>query len=196
MFDLSQTFMKSTSPSFSARSVGTVSALTALAADPSSAAVVLSSVENLALGSTTSVDVDNDGQEDFEFLSAQGLTVSGKTTEDQFLSNDPPSGTVRLFTPGEALTISLSGDDAVQSISRSSPSNYAGFRFDNASGTHLGWVEFAHDGLDSTIIRMAWESEPETSIEVGAVPETSTLGLATLGGCLLWSRRRKPGRHA
>lgn len=68
---------------------------------------------------------------------------------------------------------------------------FLGFRFEGTAGKHYGYVEIR--GSDSgrfSILSYAWESEPDTAIVAGAVPEPSTtLFLSLLAPCL-WRRRR------
>lgn len=65
---------------------------------------------------------------------------------------------------------------------------YVGFRFDaGGTTTNYGWLHLTYDGATSLIIdEWAYETDADTSIVVGAVPEPGTalllgLGLAMLG---------------
>jgi hypothetical protein len=77
---------------------------------------------------------------------------------------------------------------------------YFGFKFTNGSGTHFGWGEITIDGTPLgagfTINQAYYESTPNGSIQVGAVPEASqmaALALLSLGaaGLKVWRRGSK-----
>ncbi len=70
---------------------------------------------------------------------------------------------------------------------------FIGFRFDIAGSQHYGWAELNFNGDQLTITRWAYESVAGRSIDVGAIPEPSSLGLLGLGaaGVLAMRRRRK-----
>lgn len=72
---------------------------------------------------------------------------------------------------------------------------YLGLRFERADGFHYGWAEvsFAANLQAGSIHGMAWESDPETAIQAGAianVPEPGTLSL--VGAGVAFVARRRP----
>jgi hypothetical protein len=74
-------------------------------------------------------------------------------------------------------------------------SNFLGFRFDINGSLHYGWADIVIQGGDVTIARWAYESDADTAIHVGAIPEPSSLALLGLGaaGVLALRRRDKKG---
>lgn len=70
--------------------------------------------------------------------------------------------------------------------------NYIGFRFDNAGNTHYGWAQLDVAGASITVSRWAYESDADTAIHIGTIPEPSSFALLGLGaaGILGWRRRR------
>jgi hypothetical protein len=70
---------------------------------------------------------------------------------------------------------------------------FFGLSFQLSGQTHYGWVEISEDATTQTIHRWAYETTPNTAIEVTAVPEPSSailLGLGTLGISVLRRRKR------
>ena len=75
---------------------------------------------------------------------------------------------------------------------------YLGMKFDDGAGTvNYGWAEITLDqaGQNQTIElhAYAYETETDTAIKTGAIPEPSTLGILALGavGLAAWRRRQK-----
>jgi len=74
---------------------------------------------------------------------------------------------------------------------------YLGLSFDIEGETHYGWLRLSHD-LDApnggylhlTVHDWAWETEPNTPIVAGAVPEPASVVLALLGAMSVWILRR------
>lgn len=74
-----------------------------------------------------------------------------------------------------------------------------GFRFTSGGATHYGWAHlFATAQLlppsaQAGIVQWAYESQPNTSITVGAVPEPMSAALLLVGGPALLRRSRPRG---
>ncbi|MGC6458519.1 MAG: PEP-CTERM sorting domain-containing protein [Akkermansiaceae bacterium] len=69
---------------------------------------------------------------------------------------------------------------------------YLGFRFEGEQGTHYGYALFTDTfSKGTTILATAWESEPDTPIIAGAIPEPSSALLAIIGTLLGISRRKR-----
>jgi hypothetical protein len=68
---------------------------------------------------------------------------------------------------------------------------YFGLSFQISGQTHYGWVEISEDVSTQTIHRWAYESTPNSSIEVGAIPEPSALLLFGFGSLGVIARRRR-----
>jgi hypothetical protein len=75
---------------------------------------------------------------------------------------------------------------------------YLGFRFEREGGLHYGWIAlsgYAFYGQEIYVYSWAYESEPDTALAVGQIPEPTVPALLGLG---LWfgMKRRKPYRNA
>ena len=69
---------------------------------------------------------------------------------------------------------------------------YLGFRFEGEEGTHYGYALFTDTfSKGTTILATAWESEPNTSIIAGAIPEPSSVLLVGIAGLLGITRRKR-----
>ena len=69
-------------------------------------------------------------------------------------------------------------------------SGYLGVRFEGEEGTHYGYVHLNGEGvLNFNVISYAYESEPNTPILTGAIPEPSTTFALFLSSLMLWRRR-------
>jgi hypothetical protein len=71
--------------------------------------------------------------------------------------------------------------------------NYIGVNLQLTDGSHYGWLRIVSDSGDAGGIILDWahETQPNTPILAGAVPEPSTWTLLALGmGFLVWRRRR------
>jgi hypothetical protein len=75
---------------------------------------------------------------------------------------------------------------------------YLGVSFEMQGETHYGWIRLSHDlyapapdYFNLTIREWAWETESDTPIAAGAVPEPSSALLALIGGVSVWFLRRQ-----
>lgn len=69
-------------------------------------------------------------------------------------------------------------------------SGYLGVRFEGDEGTNYGYVHLNGERvLNFNVISYAYESEPNTPILTGAIPEPSTTFALFLSSLMLWRRR-------
>ena len=157
-------------------------------------------------------DVDADGNHDFRldsgfggvyvYLDSAGLNGSGvlqragavNVGEVANLGTAPIAigQTVAGYQWGTAerriVTVDDPGNDFWNGVQ--GDQNFIGFRFESNDGTHYGWAQLEIGSL--TIVNAAYESDPDTAITLGAVPEPSNLALLGLGiAGLSMMRRRK-----
>ncbi len=70
---------------------------------------------------------------------------------------------------------------------------FVGLEFESPNGTHYGWLDI--EGLSgSSQLRVrgwAYETEPNTGIVAGAIPEPSSLALLLAGAFGIWTLRKK-----
>lgn len=69
--------------------------------------------------------------------------------------------------------------------------NLLGFRFDSNGDLLYGWAEVQISGSEVTITRWAYESDADTAIHVGTVPEPNALALLGMGAAGVLAMRRK-----
>ena len=97
------------------------------------------------------------------------------------------------------LTVGLQGAPLQTSFVPDVPfeQKYLGVRFERNGAMHYGWVGisgYANIGQEIYIHAWAYESEPNTAIIVGQIPEPAAGLLAAISGLLVGLRRkRKPG---
>lgn len=82
--------------------------------------------------------------------------------------------------------------DSDEQLSGGDQTDFVGVALELGDGTHFGYVEVLSSGFNGgTIVSFAFESEPNTPIIAGAVPEPSLRLLALLGGFVFLFRRRR-----
>jgi len=120
------------------------------------------------------------------YRSSQLIGPDSETTVVRFVSPDSGAGTRRL-TKGFPLP-----DPREAERNFLNQTAYLGFRFQSEEGLHYGYALFTDTtSRGTTLLATAWESEPNTAIVAGAVPEPSTTLLLSLaGGSLLFWRKR------
>jgi hypothetical protein len=120
------------------------------------------------------------------YRSSQLIGPHSETTVVRFVSPDSGAGTRRL-TKGFPLP-----DPREAERNFLNQTAYLGFRFQGEEGLHYGYALFTDTtSRGTTLVATAWESEPDTAIVAGAVPEPSTTLLLSLaGGSFLFWRRR------
>ncbi len=80
--------------------------------------------------------------------------------------------------------------DTFEAQSGGDPTDFVGIELEFDGNTHFGYVEILSSGFNGgTVVSFAYETEPNTPILAGAIPEPSSLLLASLG--LLTRLRRK-----
>ncbi|YCM43318.1 hypothetical protein V2O64_18600 [Verrucomicrobiaceae bacterium 227] len=164
------------------------------------------------------MDVNNDGITDWtigthstQYFSDMSVVAppttlfiyrTGKVLLNEFtpLSIDDPIGPI-LGNPDYRLlniTDAFSNALATSSIDGgfggpfSGKTAYLGFRFEAATGSHYGYALLQEVTSSSAIITAyAWESEPDTAILAGAIPEPSAALLLTVTSLLALTKRRR-----
>lgn len=162
---------------------------------------------------TASLDLDGDGQPDIQ--ASAMFAFAGSFGIDDTSVRPAPGSTLQFTGPlttgtavDNSLTFSSSGGVSqhaemhVMNPSLNRPGGFTdgvfGFRFTSAGATHYGWAYlFASAGLSpypvgtSGVGQWAYQSEPNTPISVGTVPEpASAAGLLAAAPALL--RRCRP----
>ena len=179
-------------------SLGTVSAIVALAASAQAGGIIYSSVTNQPITLDSGIDLNNDGTNDINFSNSSFFTI-GDAGANDFLIVTNESATAMLFSPGDRVVPT----DPISSLANATNLlgagiSYLGFDFTYQGETHTGWLEVDFPTTDTTagtLIAAAWASAPDAGITIpSAAPEPSATALALLGGLAafpLW-RRVKP----
>lgn len=123
---------------------------------------------------------------DFQPLPAAAIIGPNSNTLTTRFNSDPIAG-VQALAVGFPLPDPRDGD-----YNFIGETAYLGFRFQGEESLHYGYALFTDTtSRGTTLVATAWESEPNTAIVAGAVPEPSTTLLVSLaGGSLLFWRRR------
>jgi hypothetical protein len=146
---------------------------------------------------TESIDVDGDGVDDFEFdYSALGdHSMSGLISENNIAVDD--LGDVDLLNVSDRINSLETKLQNIGLLGRSAGgSGYVGLQFDISGSSHFGYLKLSMDGPTDTtpyaihIDYSAWETAPDTGIEISGVPEPATLGPLALGALYLARRMR------
>lgn len=81
--------------------------------------------------------------------------------------------------------------DTAEAQSGGDPTDFVGVALDLNGNTHYGYVEILSSGFNGgTVVGFAYETEPDTAIIAGAIPEPSSL-LMAFGGLTILLRRRR-----
>lgn len=155
-------------------------------------------------GVATPYDLNQDGVHDIEFFNVPGVATRFRmlngtavvAASSDFGPRSFPYG--ELIGPGLYWSSSsivgyfyLDGDDGKNIWGWNDSGAYMGLRFAGPDGTQYGWLRL-RSGLDSaelTLLRFAYETDPDVAIPAGAVPAPA--GLAALAiGALARNRRR------
>jgi hypothetical protein len=146
-------------------------------------------------------DIDGDGTNDFGvydsgYFGDYSITYSWPQYETNFIMNDgstaavvAPGGSIGPDTTGWSNILSLDGFLGTR--------GYAGVVFDIPGGSpHFGYLDLAMaaDRSSLTLYGGAYQSQANTPIRAGAVPEPASLALLAGGaaGLAAWRRRCKP----
>jgi len=103
-------------------------------------------------------------------------------------------------TPIGTLAILLDQQSSEDGNFVGQPSGYIGFGFMMDGANYYGWMEVTNSvsgdaGIFANVVSWAYESDPNTPITVGAVPEPSTWALLAAGVAFLLCRRLRPSTH-
>jgi hypothetical protein len=163
------------------------------------------------------IDLDNDGVADFNLNSPDSLAINLTPLNNNGILSvlEPPpdiGAFIYALPAGASISPSLnpafvwfdrnsSGGSATIVASstigslgyfQGSTDAYAGIRFESGGNFHYGWLHIQNFGLNlGQISEWAYESNPNTSILAGAVPEPSALALLTVAGIALLARRKR-----
>lgn len=160
--------------------------------------VINHNLTNFALSSDNSIDINEDGIDDFSIWSNRG-NFYFETNLNSYYSD-------LNLTIGENYTISAQSFIQVNTSFALNPSDmtgpiFIGLQFNNSDEeTHYGWIHLDLSGTveaEPTILNAAWQRTPEASITT-PIPEPSTYALAAgiAGLGLAGLRRRRNQRPA
>lgn len=93
--------------------------------------------------------------------------------------------------PGGASTIVACANIGCLGYFQGSTDAYAGVRLESGGNYYYGWLHIQNFGLNfGKISEWAYESNPNTSIFAGAVPEPSTWALFAVGSLVIGAVRK------
>ncbi len=150
------------------------------------------------------LDMNGDGSTDLRFDYVMNFTVQSQSGSAVTVIPQPPysildaapiaagsviasgstwgSGTYPLVDWESIPGVGLMGAGSWAFISN----GYMGVSFTAADGVHYGWVQVSsYNTMGAHINSWAYESQPGVSIEVGVVPEPTTLALFVIGLAIL-----------
>jgi len=159
------------------------------------------------------LDFNNDGINEIQVASRYGdffVTTLGNGSRIAGIAASPPDigGFAHPFTLGNIVgpqtpdfrswNLGISGLLSCQEIGciglwRSGGTNFLGVEFQLYSDTHYGWVAIDMPAIfgGGILLSYAYESEPNSQIIAGAIPEPSSAMLVATGTALLWKRNAK-----
>jgi hypothetical protein len=152
-----------------------------------------------------SIDIDGDGDYDFwlydsTYYGDYRIRYSGTEQYDtSFIMHD--GSLAAIVAPGGSVGTDTTGWDNDLSLDNFlSTRGYAGVVFEIPGGSpHFGYLDLAMaaDRSSLTLYGGAYESQANTPIRAGAVPEPASLALLTGGaaGLAAWRRRNRASQH-
>jgi hypothetical protein len=151
-----------------------------------------------AVGGVATLDLDGDGNPDIEVTAFNGGMVF---TPDAAIAVPPSSS---LLYTGSEVNIGGQVDGSYNAWAPAHDYHLSGsfgiygFRFTSGGATHYGWgvknLSIGPGYASASFGPWAYESEPDTPITVGVVPEPAMAGLFLLAGPAV-SRRRRSRRR-
>lgn len=135
---------------------------------------------------STYIDINNDGIADYEVLNGNRLMGVHFTFNEVAVSGTQ----LQNFAFGDTIDSLL--DYSPSGLLNLSTSSIVGLRFYIDEDIHYAWLQFGFDEGDMIILNGAWETIANTSLEIAAVPEPTTVaaGIALLAGAAALLRRR------
>lgn len=131
-------------------------------------------------------DFDN-GQEIGPDVLSNNLILLGQRFDVTGREIGPALLGCALFTQ----LICLGEFDTAEAQAGGDPTDFVGVALDLDGNTHYGYVEILSSGFNGgTIVGFAYETEPDTAIIAGAIPEPSSVLMVCLGVAIFTIRKR------